>query len=90
MVQERLNDIYDYLKYQKMAEDFDYYFKNKKVVNFDIINHECRGDRLKKQLIKNIIQLKKKILMITQKKKKTLFFLQFLELNEMIYGLSII
>ena len=90
MVQERLNDIYDYLKYQEMAEDFDYYFKNKKVVNFDIINHECRGDRLKKKLIKNIIQLKKKILMITQKKKKTLFFLQFLELNEMIYGLNII
>ena len=52
MVQERLNDIYDYLKYQEMAEDFDYYFRSKKIVNFDIINHECRGDRLKKTTYK--------------------------------------
>ena len=35
---------YNDLKYQEMAGDFDYYFKNKKVVNFDIINHECCGD----------------------------------------------
>ena len=37
--------------------------------------------------MKNIIQLEKKILIITQKEKeKALLFLQFLELNEMIMG----
>ena len=41
---------YNHLKYQEMGEDFDYYFENKKVVSFDIINHECCGDRLKKNL----------------------------------------
>ena len=41
---------YDHLRYQEMAKDNDYYFKNKKVVNFDIINYECRVDRLEKNL----------------------------------------
>ena len=41
---------YDHLKYQEMTKDNDYYFKNKKVVNFDIINYECRVDRLEKNL----------------------------------------
>ena len=39
---------YDHLKYQEMAEDPNYYFKSKKVVNYDIINHEWRGIILKK------------------------------------------
>ena len=31
-----------------MADDPDQYIKNKKVINFDIIHHECRGDPLQK------------------------------------------
>ena len=37
---------YDYLKYKEMSDQPDHYFWNKKVVNFDIIHHECRGDPL--------------------------------------------
>ena len=35
-----------YLKYKDMHDDPDSYFKNVRVVNFDIINQECRGDKL--------------------------------------------
>ena len=31
-----------------MPDQPDYHFRNKKVVNFDIIHHECRGDPLQK------------------------------------------
>ena len=34
------------LKYKEMIEDPNDYFKNKKVINFDIILHESRGDSL--------------------------------------------
>ena len=44
---------------------------------------------IKKKLTRNTIRLKKKILMNTQKKTKIKQFLQFLELSEMIYGLSV-
>ena len=37
----------DHLKYREMADDPDYYFKNKIVINFDMINHQCRGGPLK-------------------------------------------
>ena len=36
------------LKYKEMTRDLDNYFKNKQVINFDFINHQCRGDQLKK------------------------------------------
>ena len=36
----------DYLKCKDMHDDPDSYFKNVRVVNFDIINHECHGDKL--------------------------------------------
>lgn len=36
----------DHIKYGNMRDNPDSYFKNVKVVNFDIINHECRGDKL--------------------------------------------
>ena len=36
----------DHLKYKEMKDDLDYYFKNVKVVNFDIIHHECSGNKL--------------------------------------------
>ena len=31
-----------------MTDDPDFYFKNKKVINFDMIHHQCRSDPLKK------------------------------------------
>ena len=31
-----------------MTRDPGNYFKNKQVINFDIINHQCCGDQLKK------------------------------------------
>ena len=31
-----------------MTRDPDNYFKNKQVINFDIVNHQCRSDQLKK------------------------------------------
>ena len=33
-------------KYEKICENRKEYFENAKIVNFDIINHECRGDPL--------------------------------------------
>ena len=36
----------DHLKYQRMLEGPTSYFYRKKVVNFDMINHECRGEPL--------------------------------------------
>ena len=33
-------------KYNKIMNDPDYHFNNSYVINFDIINHECRGDPL--------------------------------------------
>lgn len=39
--------LYDYVKYQGMAENPGNVFKSVKVINFDIINRECRGDPLK-------------------------------------------
>ena len=31
-----------------MSDDPDFYFKNKKVINFNMIHHRCRGNPLKK------------------------------------------
>ena len=31
-------------KYEKINKDKKNYFKKTKIVNFDIIHHECRGD----------------------------------------------
>ena len=36
----------DHLKYKRMLEDPASYFYRKKVVNFDMINHKCRGEPL--------------------------------------------
>ena len=33
-----------------MADDPDYYFKNKKVINFNIIHNQCCEDPLKKSI----------------------------------------
>ena len=34
------------MKFDEITEDFDYHFKNCYVINFDLIHHECRGDKL--------------------------------------------
>ena len=39
---------FNHLDQKDMAEDPDHYFKNKKVVNFDLIYHEARRDPLQK------------------------------------------
>ena len=41
---------YNYLDYQDMAKDPDGYFREKKVINFDIIHYQCWGDPLKKSI----------------------------------------
>ena len=37
---------FDDLKYNEFAKNTDSYFENVKLINFDIIHHECRGDKL--------------------------------------------
>ena len=37
---------FDYLYYQEMSKQPTKYFEQKKVINFDIIHHESRGDPL--------------------------------------------
>ena len=36
----------DQLKHKRFKENRDKHFKNAEIVNFDIINHRCRGDPL--------------------------------------------
>ena len=36
----------DDLKYEQATKNPDKYFQNVKIINFDIINHECREDPL--------------------------------------------
>ena len=38
----------DYLKYKHMSDNPDSYFEKKKVINFEIIHHQCKGDPLTK------------------------------------------
>ena len=37
---------FDDLKYNEFAKDADSYFENVKLINFDIVHHECRGGKL--------------------------------------------
>ena len=41
-----LGDTLDRQKYQKIMDNPRYHFANSYVTNFDIIHHECRGDKL--------------------------------------------
>ena len=36
----------DLMKNENFTRDRDLYLQNAKIVNFDIIHHECRGDKL--------------------------------------------
>ena len=41
---------FDQLKYEETLKNPDNYFRNVKVINFNIINHECMSDSLEKDL----------------------------------------
>ena len=41
-----LGDTLDRQKYQKIINNPNYHFTNSFITNFDIIHHECRGDKL--------------------------------------------
>ena len=41
-----LGDTLDRQKYQRIIDDPNYHFANSYVINFDIIHHKCRGDKL--------------------------------------------
>ena len=41
-----LHDVLLRDKYERINKNKEEYFENAKIVNFDIINHECRGDTL--------------------------------------------
>ena len=43
----------DWLRYNEMSDNPDEYFNKKKVINSDIIHHECRGDSLKKSYLEH-------------------------------------
>ena len=34
------------MKYNDIVKDFDFHFENCCITNFDLIHHECRGDKL--------------------------------------------
>ena len=34
------------ITYDEIINDFDFHFQNCYITNFDLINHECRGDKL--------------------------------------------
>ena len=42
--EEDLVSYYDRLKHKDMTDDPHYYYKNVKVINFDIIHHKCDGN----------------------------------------------
>ena len=38
----------DWLKYKEMKDNPNEYFKKAKVINLDVINHHCRGNKLQR------------------------------------------
>ena len=45
-LEHSLGDTLDRQKYQKILNNPNYHFANSYITNFDIINHECKGDKL--------------------------------------------
>ena len=43
---------YDQMKYQDFLRDTNKYFQEVKIVNFDIIHRQCRGEEVPKHLLK--------------------------------------
>ena len=76
---------FDHLDFADMAKNPTQYFENKKVVNFDIIHHECRGDPLNGSY-KDYQTVKSKDLKIYPNiKKKRVWVVLFETLNKTIY-----
>ena len=46
--QRDFRSYFDDVKYEQTMRDPNNYFKNVKVINFDLIHHQCRGDPLEK------------------------------------------
>ena len=71
-----LGDTLDKQKYEKIVNNPGYHFTNSYVTNFDIIHHECRGDKLQnskeyyetifKESINKEIEENKKIYFISE------------------------
>ena len=75
-----LIEYFDYCEYSEMAKDPTKYFDQKKMINFDIIHHECRAHI---KIIRLYITM---ILKNTQKTKKKTCWEVWLEiLIEKIY-----
>ena len=53
-------------KYEKIYKNRKEYFENAKIVNFDIINHECKGDPLKNN-VEHYQTIKKEDLKLVRK-----------------------
>ena len=77
---------FSYKDYKDMADNPTQYFDTKHVVNFDIIHHECRGDKLKKACKEHntVNEDDFKITPITKKRRRYLAFFEIL--NAIIYG----
>ena len=69
---------YNWLDYKKMTDNPDHYMKNSKVVNFDIIHHECRSDPLKKSYDEHI-SIQKRDFLEHPKEDKKILSLQVVE-----------
>lgn len=76
---------YNWLDYEKMTDNPDHYMKNSKVVNFDIIHHECRSDPLKKSYDEHI-SIQKVIFSNTQKKTKRYYLCRLSKPKKMVDG----
>ena len=50
LYKDSLHDTLLINKYEKIMKNKEEYFQNAKVVNFDIIHNECRGNRLENNL----------------------------------------
>ena len=68
-----LGDTLDRQKYQKIMDDPKYHFANSYVTNFDIIHHECRGDKLENSKKYYETIYKKTVDEEIQENKKTYF-----------------
>lgn len=68
-----------------MTENPDRHFKNKEVVNFDLIHHKCRGDPLK-NTYKEYKTVKESNFENYLKKDEKKSCLQFFAIKETIYG----
>ena len=64
-----------------MSDNPDFYFANKKVINFEIIHYQCRGDPLSKTEKENKTVCRNDFINYPTK-----YFLKFSGINGMIYG----